>query len=137
MRKHFSIALLLILIIATCCSCGRTEPQAGTISPRQGFDNAGFVEITCEQGGSCDFIANDVSISHNITWEAYVFSKSFDDALRYIPQSSYKDHIDISTAGTIKVKKGDHLYIYCSENSFTLDSVESSHADASLAYSIK
>jgi hypothetical protein len=42
MKKIFSIALLLVLIITMCCSCGKKEPQTGTISSIDCFDNAGF-----------------------------------------------------------------------------------------------
>lgn len=138
MKKIFSIALLLVLIITMCCSCGKKEPQTGTISSIDCFDNAGFATaIECNQGGTCDFTASESSVANNITWEAYVFSKRFDDAPRYIPQASFKEHTTISSTGNIKVKSGDYLYIYCSENSFTVDSAENIHKDASLSYSIQ
>ena len=138
MKKNISIALFLILITTVCCSCGKKEPQTGVISSIDCFDNAGFsAAIKCKQSGACEFTANESSVSNNITWEAYVFSKPFDDAPRYIPQASFKDHTTISSTGSIKVKGGDYLYIYCSENSFTVDSAEVIPKDASLSYSIQ
>lgn len=138
MKRIISILLLLILITTVCCCCGKKEPQTGTISSIDCFDNAGFATaIECNQGGTCDFTASESSVATNITWEAYVFNKPFDDAPRYIPQASFRDHTTITSTGSIKVKNGDYLYIYCSENSFTVDSAEDIPKDVSLSYSIQ
>ena len=138
MKKTIAFLVLVLTIAFIICSCGKKEPQTGIITPDQSFDNAGFTEIPCKQSGTCEFIANDISKSSNITWEVYVLKKKFDDNdPRLILQSSYKSSAVISSTGSVTVKNGDFLYIYCSENSLTVDSKEKTTKDATLSYSIQ
>ena len=137
MKKFLSLVLIALILCLTLCACGKKEPQTGTITPETGFDNAGFTEVVCEVSGTCDFAANSISESNDITWEVYVMDKPFTDAFRYIPQASFNAYADISTAGAATVKKGDCLYIYCSENAFTLGSKDEITAGAELTYTIK
>ncbi len=150
MIKSVKIALFITISIFVLCSCGKDnkqtdssiqpqqskELQGGSITPIMGFDTAGFTEIICNQSGTCEFKPNDVSISNSIEWEVYVFKKAFSDSFRLIPQGSYKSRTDVSTTASISVKKGDHLYLYCSENAFTLDSKSKVTTDARIDYII-
>ena len=137
MKKIVPLLLSFVMIAAVFAACGGKKTQSGTVTPGQGFNNAGYVEIECTRDGTCEFTANDASVSANITWEAYTFSQPFEDGLRYIPQASYAEHASFSSEGTIPVKRGDYLYIYCSENAFTADSADDVHEDASLTYTIR
>ncbi len=119
------------------CSCGKQEPQSGTITPAQSFDNAGFTEIYCERSGDCKFTANDISVSGGITWKVFVFTEKFDDAPRYIPQAQYQGFAELSSEASAAVRKGNYLYVYCSENDFTLGSKDEITEGAEVTYSIQ
>ncbi len=145
MTKILSLAVLAVLIATVICSCGKQEPQTGTkqepqtgtITPAQSFDNAGFTEICCERSGDCKFTANDISVSSDITWKVFLFTEKFDDAPRYIPQAKYQGFAELSSDASVAVKKGNYLYVYCSENAFTLDSREDITKGAEVTYTIQ
>ncbi len=90
------------------------------ITPDEGFDNAGYVEILVPADGLYKFEADGTSDVSGISWIVYLMDSQFEDAVRYIAQAAEPV---TERDGVIRVKAGQYLYVYCSENSFTLDDI--------------
>lgn len=78
------------------------------------FDGYGYVHQLCDQTGVYDFSAIN---SDGVTWEVYILDKEFDDAERFIPQAYEKA---LSGNGSLSVKEGEWIYIYCPCNQWTM-----------------
>ena len=91
-----------------------------TITNEDGFDQAGYVEIPTEKLGRYYFKANEASKNGNVTWTVYVMDEKFEDSYRYIPQAV--EGASLEGDGYLDLEPGKYIYLYCSENSFTLAS---------------
>jgi len=91
-----------------------------TFTNEDGFDNAGFVEIPVEKTSRYYFKANDASRNGNVTWTVYVTDEMFDGSYRYIPQTV--EEAILENDEYLNLEAGKFIYLYCSENSFTLAS---------------
>ena len=91
-----------------------------TITNEDGFDQAGYVEIPTEKLGRYYFKANEASKNGNVTWTVYVMDEKFEDSYRYIPQAV--EGASLEGDGYLDLEPGKYIYLYCSENGFTLAS---------------
>ncbi len=89
-----------------------------TVSNEDGFDDAGFVEIPAEKLGRYYFKANEASKNGNVTWTVYVMDEKFEDSYRFIPQAV--EGASLEGDGYLDLEPGKYIYLYCSENGFTL-----------------
>lgn len=91
-----------------------------TVTNEDGFDNAGFVEIAVKKSARYYFKANEASKDGNVTWTVYVLDEQFDGSYRYIPQTV--EEAILENDEYLDLEAGKFVYLYCSENSFTLAS---------------
>ena len=91
-----------------------------TFTNEDGFDNAGFVEIPVKIAARYYFKANEASKNGNVTWTVYVTDEMFDGSYRYIPQTV--EAAVLEDDEYLDLAAGKYIYLYCSENSFTLGS---------------
>ncbi len=95
--------------------------QTVIITNKDGFDQAGFVEIPFDTDKELIFVRNEESRNAYIEWTVYVMDEKFTDSFRYIPQAATPV---LTGDGDVSVKAGQYVYIGCSENAFTKDRVE-------------
>ncbi len=91
-----------------------------TVEAKDCFDSAGYVELVSGAEKDCD-ITFAAENSEEVEWSVYVFDEAFADGFRYISQASEPVLVG---DGTVSVKAGQFVYVYCSVNAFTADSPE-------------
>ena len=91
------------------------------VIPQDGFNDAGYVEIPVAQTGRYRFVANMPSAVGGVTWQVYLFDNEFTDSYRFISQAARPV---LEKNGEINAYAGQYIYLYCSENSFTLGSMD-------------
>ena len=93
MKRIFMMLLSLCLIFSLAACSGKESspsepsseiaPEAVSIKPEDGFDDAGFTEIAVTENGKYKFEANDASEAGGVTWEVYLMNEKFADGFRY------------------------------------------------------
>ncbi|MBP1575700.1 MAG: hypothetical protein J6J07_09405 [Oscillospiraceae bacterium] len=116
--KAITVILAAVMLLAfTACKEEEIKPFA-SVYAKDCFDSAGYIEFIAgaEEDSDITFTANN---SKNAEWSIYVFDEAFADGFRYISQAA--DPV-LTGNGTVSVKAGQFVYIYCSVNGFTSDS---------------
>lgn len=142
MKKPIAAALLILLLIllSAAVSCafsptgdGRTAPEKDALNETSvpGVSEAenvpetllidaaplfygyGFSSFICEKDGVCRFSEQNPG---ELTWKVYILDAVFDDAERFIPQAY---DCALEGNGSISLKKGDIVYVYCPYNEWT------------------
>jgi hypothetical protein len=83
-----------------------------TVTVADGFDNAGVTAYTVDDDATYQFISSD----DDITWKIYLLDEKFNDGARYLSQAKTPD---LTGNGILDVKRGQIMYVECSENAFT------------------
>ena len=146
MKKSF-IILLALVMIAALVACGAKENVPSdptdaydeqttevttevaeddepsiftTVEAKDCFNNAGFVELIDGATDAAEFIFASED-SGAVEWSVYVFDEAFEDGFRYIKQAAEPVLVG---DGTVSVKVGQYVYVYCSVNEFTADAAD-------------
>ena len=147
--KKKTIAILAVIIILTFSACGGEKTQASdleerpaviVVSPPQetptstqfvsvtpkpapqlqpavlyakDVDDNGYFHQPCQEGGIYDF---EVKKTEGNKWKIYILDREFSEGERYISQAFLPS---LEGNGSLELKNGQWLYIYCSANSWT------------------
>ena len=142
MKKSLILLLGVVMAAAlTACSANEAKPSEtseaygekvpaasetveekifAVIEAKDCFDDAGFVEFIAgaEEASEYTFAAED---SDTVEWNVYVLDEAFDDGFRYIKQAAEPV---LTGNGTIFIDEGQYVYVYCSANEFTTETVD-------------
>ena len=117
--KKIVVFLLAFAMVMSFAACGANEEKSfATVNAKDCFGGAGYIEFIAggEEAVELTFTAEN---SEAVEWSVYVFDEAFADGFRYISQAAEPVLVG---DGTVSVKAGQFVYVYCSVNEFTADS---------------
>ena len=120
------LAATMLSVLLTGCASAPSTPSvpSKTVTASECYDSM-FAYFVAEDSGNYTFTAKN---SDSIGWAVYILDEEFPEAHRYIihaeqPELEGTGNIEL---GTLPVKAGQYVYIYCSVNAFTADEPDAS-----------
>ena len=118
--KKIVVFFLAFAMVMSFAACGAKEEKSfATIAAKDCFGEAGYIQLFKDGADKAAELTFTAENSEAVEWSVYVFDEAFADGFRYISQAAEPVLVG---GGTVSVKAGQFVYVYCSVNEFTADS---------------